>query len=68
LELVSPYGVAAEGMPASYGLLYFAEVTELGELPPFEMEARELFESIPDCLTYPDIQPQLMNKVFSWLA
>ena len=67
LELVSPYGVAEEGAPASFGLLYFAEVLELGELPAFEIEERKLFESIPDRLTYPNIQPQLMKKVFSWL-
>lgn len=52
----------------AYGLLCFAEVKTLGELPP-EMEIGEikLFDTMPDELTYPMIQPSLWHRVQYWL-
>lgn len=46
-----------------YGLLCLAEVTSLGELPP-ESEIGEvgLFDTLPESLTYPAIQPYLFEK------
>lgn len=57
------YGVTRD-VETTYGLLCFAEVTILDELPP-EMEIGEiqLFNTIPDNLTYPAIQPHLFEKV-----
>lgn len=47
-----------------YGMLCFAEVKTLGELPP-EMEIGEirLFDTLLKELTYPEIQPHLFEKV-----
>ena len=44
----------------TYGMLFFAKVTELADIP-FESEINEisLFDTIPDELTYPKIQPYL---------
>ena len=51
-----------------YGMLYFADVTELGELPPeFEIAEIQLFDSQPSNLTYPAIQGHLYYYVQSWL-
>ncbi|MDR1299161.1 MAG: NUDIX domain-containing protein, partial [Oscillospiraceae bacterium] len=42
----------------SYGQVFFADVEELGELPPeYEMAEVKAFETIPDKMTYPDILP-----------
>lgn len=51
-----------------YGMLCFAEVKTLGELPP-EMEIGEikLFDTLPEELTYPAIQPHLYKYIQGWL-
>lgn len=63
IKPVCVYGVTSEGQ-TTYGLLCFAEIKALGELPP-EMEIGEikLFDTLPDKLTYPEIQPELFEKV-----
>lgn len=48
-----------DGGTRSYGQLFLAEVEELGELPPFEIVERRLFDAMPDALTYPLIQGRL---------
>lgn len=47
----------------SYGLLCFAEIDSLGDLPQSEIVSIELFDSVPKELTYPQIQPDLFAKV-----
>ena len=37
------------------------------EIPDFEIKERALFASMPERLTYPRIQPLLMEKVREWL-
>jgi len=67
LRPVSAYGVDRDGK-CSYGMLYFANVgnlemlndkTEIGEVRSFEIP--------PTDLTYPDIQPELHERVQAWL-
>lgn len=60
---VCVYGVTREA-ETSYGMLFTAEVTELGELPA-EFEMRELIfcHELPAKLTYPQIQPSLFRRV-----
>lgn len=50
---------------ATFGMLYFAEITAFEKLPDFEMERIELFNTLPTSLTYPTIHPKLMEKVKS---
>lgn len=50
-----------------YGMLYFAEIRSLGELPPLEIEKINLFDDIPKNLTYPAIQPYLFERVQEFL-
>ncbi len=46
----------------TYGMLFFAEITEFGSLPKnSEIGKIELFDSIPNELTYPEIQPHLFE-------
>ena len=47
----------------SFGMLYFADVEELNDLPESEIERIAFFDDIPNQLTYPHIQPKLMDKV-----
>lgn len=52
---------------SDYGMLYFAEIYEFGEMPELEIERIELFDSLPDNWTYPLIQPKLIDKVCEFL-
>ncbi|GLC79684.1 DNA mismatch repair protein MutT [Lacrimispora brassicae] len=48
----------------SFGMLFYSQVKELGEMPPgYEMEMIRLYDEMPDSLTYPEILPALMDKV-----
>jgi 8-oxo-dGTP diphosphatase len=64
---VSAYGVI-QGEETAYGQLYFAEVENLGELPPFEIAERFILNRPPEALTYAGIQHQLLDKVEKWLV
>lgn len=58
------YAVEREGVE-TYGVLHFAEVSELGPLPDLEIEEISLFEEPPKNLTYEAIQPFLISKVIA---
>ena len=47
----------------SYGMLYFAEITKLGALPDKEIERIDFFEEAPTDLSFPMIQPLLIERV-----
>ncbi len=51
------------GTKESFGMLYYAEIKEFGRLPDMEMERVEFFDDVPEKMTYPLIQPVLMEKV-----
>jgi len=50
-----------------YGLLCYANINNLGHLPDFEIELIRLFDNEPNPLTYPKIQPLLLERVRHWL-
>ena len=50
-----------------YGMLYYADIKVLGELPPSEIEKVVLFNNLPEKWTYPLIQPQLISKAESMI-
>lgn len=52
----------------SYGLLCYAQIHTLGALPVSEIERIHLFDDVPRPLTYPHIQPLLLERVKLWLA
>lgn len=64
---VCVYGVTMND-GTSYGMLCFADVKALGELPP-EMEIGEITfsDTLPENLTYPAIQPHLYEYLQGWL-
>lgn len=61
LKQLGVYSVILDGAE-TFGMLYFGEISEFGELPPLEIERIELFDTLPDNWTYPDIQPKLIEK------
>lgn len=67
LQRVTVYSVCSDD-GISYGMLYFADVRTLGELPP-EMEIGEIIQTdaLPENLTYPLIQPALYEKTLEFL-
>ena len=69
LEAVSAYVVYTEDGQRTYGGLFFAEVEELGRRPEgSEIAENRLMEGLPEHhMTYPDIQPVLLQRVQQWL-
>ena len=51
------------GEKEGFSRLYFAKVEEIGKLPESEICCIDFCESIPEKLTYPEIQPILFNEV-----
>lgn len=47
----------------SYGMLYYADIKTFGKLPKSEIEKVCFFENLPTEMTYPLIQPKLVDKV-----
>ncbi|MBQ3599473.1 MAG: NUDIX domain-containing protein [Clostridia bacterium] len=59
IRLLTPYCVEIDG-EKSYGKLFFANVTTLESIPEYsEIKEISLFDSLPQNLTYPEIQPHL---------
>ena len=52
-----------DGEKEAFGQLFFAQIGRLGELPDFEIAEVGLFDAFPDRLTYPLVQPYLLNRV-----
>lgn len=66
---MATYGVKkdAESLE-SYGMLFFADVHEMGSLPEeSEMARQELYLELPQKLTYPEIQSHLYYKVLEFI-
>lgn len=50
------------GSRRSYGMVYYSEIFELGELPNYEIDEVRLFSNLPEKLTYPSIHNVLFQK------
>jgi 8-oxo-dGTP diphosphatase len=63
---IATYSVVKNGL-TGYGRLYLAEVSEMGEVPDIsEIAEVMLKDSLPEHLTYPDIQPFLYTKTMEY--
>lgn len=45
------------------GVVFLAEITELGPIPESEMEEVRSFDALPEKLTYPEITPYLFEAI-----
>lgn len=62
------YSVARAPEAVSYGVLFFADVHELGPMPEgYEMVRQELYLELPEHLTYPEIQPILYYRTMDFI-
>ncbi len=67
IECVSLYSVEKNGR-TGYGKLYFAEISKFGDLPDTTEIAEVIVaDSLPEKLTYPDIQPVLLERVIRYI-
>lgn len=60
LDIISSYQGEHKGRIV-YGMLFYADVKVFGPLPESEIAEKKYFSAIPENLTYPQIQPQLIN-------
>lgn len=54
----------ASGKEEAGGVIFYANITVLGKLPSYEMEEVRRFESLPEKLSYPEIQPKLLEEFY----
>ena len=47
----------------NFGMLFYAKVEEIGELPESEIEKIDLFQDLPQELSFPLFHPKHFNKV-----
>jgi 8-oxo-dGTP diphosphatase len=67
IECVATYSVT-ENHKTGYGRLYFADVSELGQIPDVsEIAEIMLLEQLPENLTHPEVQPHLYRKTQEYL-
>lgn len=59
---------AGDDTSGANGVVFFADIKRLGDLPESEMESIILFEGLPESLTYPDIYPKLFVKINSTIT
>lgn len=63
LECVATYSVEKDGK-TGYGRLYLADIFKIGAVPDTsEIGEIKTAESLPESLTYPDIQPLLFERI-----
>ena len=63
LRSICAYSVCRKDEEESYGMLYYGEVEEIGDLPEYEIAEIKLLDELPNNLTYESIQPLLFEKV-----
>lgn len=63
---VSIYAVERE-TATSAGMLFFADIKKIGELPSFEITEVMFSDVLPQTLSFPLIQPELHKFVEKWL-
>lgn len=57
---IGPYHVT-RNLDGAYGMFYLAYIRRFEELPGHEIAARQFSETLPEALTYPNIQPYLFT-------
>lgn len=63
---VNAYRVLEDG-ESRYGQLFFAEIHRLADLPESEISECQLYDSLPNNLTYSDIQQHFFERINNFL-
>lgn len=64
IEALAVYSVTI-GNKTNYGKLFYSEVSLINQNLEYEIEKIQLFDDIPQNLTYPEIQPLLHKYIVS---
>lgn len=70
LEKICIYSVSGDNSEQSdetFGMLFYADIKEFGDMPESEIAEVRLLDSCPENWTYPEIQPELLNRVRKFL-
>jgi len=70
LEKICIYSVSGDDTQQSdetFGMLFYANIEEFGDMPESEIAEVRLLDSCPENWTYPEIQPKLLNCVRKFL-
>ncbi len=51
-----------------FGKLFFAEITQLGSLPDYEIAEVRCLAEVPENLTYPEVQPVFIEWFKSYIS
>ena len=63
LERFCDYGVVEKtGSQESFGTIFYAEIEKMADLPDSEIEKIFLSKELPECWTYPEIQPYMIDE------
>ena len=65
--LTPAFGYSVGEDPRNNGVVFLAQVKTLGPLPESEMAQVQLFDELPENLTYPDITPVLFGEIQQFL-
>ena len=64
IEAVCVYSFTVE--EETFGMLFFAEVLEFGNLPESEIEKIDFFDELPNKLSFPDAYTSLIEYINLW--
>ena len=64
IEPVCVYSITIE--EEVYGMLFFAEVQEFGNLPESEIEKIDFFDELPSELSFPEAYPRFIEYINLW--
>lgn len=67
IEPIYDYSVD-RGQGATFGRVFYAYIEAYGQGLAHEIKGVQSFEGIPEALTYPDIQPYLLEAVMDYIA
>ncbi|MCG8499077.1 MAG: NUDIX domain-containing protein [Firmicutes bacterium] len=65
MKAICDYAVTI-GNETSFGRLFYSDIQAFGQLPDLEIEIVRMFDELPNALTYPEIQPHLLQKVLQF--
>ncbi len=66
LKKIFDYGAGQNEIEA-YGSVFYADITVIGKMPDFEMDELLFTTTLPDKLTYPEIQSEVYGHTQAWL-
>lgn len=67
LTPICDYSMEGNSVPKTFGRLFLGRIKKFDSLPETEIDEVKLFDRMPDSLTYPEIQPKLIEKTLAFI-